>query len=487
MTFMLTFGLVTIVLLSLQVMRSHAIAHAAPPSVPAKPVRPPHLWFANWGSYTYDLAGSNDNTLETTLTAANFSQLAVRWTAHGSLGTSARPIVTGNVVYWGDWGGNLHATFITGNNAGKDALKPVALGVTTAPGCSPSPIGIASTPTLGTLNAKTVLYVGGGGNDATGGDGVYVYAIYASGGMAWKTKIGIPSSGDFAWSSPILYNGHIYYGVASLGDCPLTQGRIVMLNAMTGAIEHTFYTVPAGCLGGGVWGSPSIDTATGKLYIATGTPSPDCFGQPGDYSMSLLELNLADLSPVASWRVPANEQSNDGDFGSVPTLFHGVVQGKSLNLVGVANKNGIFYAFNRANIEAGPVWQDRVSIGGFDSLDPAAWDGTTLYVGEGTTTINGTTCKGSVRAINPNDGSFKWQACLADGGLLGSISMVSGVVVVTTGHGATIVALSAGTGKQIFRYKNASSMPYYAPATIVGGYVFADDMHGDLVALSLLH
>ncbi len=238
-------------------------------------------------------------------------------------------------------------------------------------------------------------------------------------------------------------------------------------------------------------GVPDDRHGDGQLYIATGTQaSSSCFGKAGDLSVSLAALNTSDLSVADHWQIPTSQLVKDSDFGSVPTLFSGTVGGKSLKLVGVANKNGIFYAFDRSNLAAGPVWQVQVAGAAGNprttsSIDPAVWDGSTLYEGGGAVTINGTSCKGSVRAINPDDGSFKWQACLTDGSVVGPISAVPGVISVTTGTGGTIVALNASNGAQLFRFKNASGQPYWGGPTIADGRVFANDMNADLVALAL--
>ena len=124
---------------------------------------------SNWPTYNYNLAGSGDNTAETTLTTATFPNLKVKWTAHGTDGISAQPVVVGNVVYWGSWDGNMHATTLSGTNAGKN-IWTRNLGVTTGgKGCNPQSVGIASTATYGLIGTTPVIYVGGGGNDKIGG------------------------------------------------------------------------------------------------------------------------------------------------------------------------------------------------------------------------------------------------------------------------------------------------------------------------------
>jgi outer membrane protein assembly factor BamB len=444
---------------------------------------------ADWTTYNHDLGASGYNSSETTLNVNNFPNLTQKWKATGTGGMSDQPIVVGNVVYWGSWDGNLHATNITGANFGKD-LWTRNLGVTSDSSCLPPNVGVASTPAYGAIGSTPTLYVGGGGNDSVGGNNVYLYAVNATNGsITWKTVIG-SSPDDFAWSSPVLYNGSVYYGLASFGDCPLTRGRMIQLNASTGAIQHTFYTEPSGCTGGGIWGSPSIDTATGKLYIATGTQS-SCQGQAGDYGVSLLELNTSDLSYVASWQIPPAQQIGDADFGSAPTLFTGTISGTVKALVGVANKDGIFYTFDRSNVAAGPVWTQQVASNTGScpqcdngSIAPAVWDGSTLYAAGGQVTISGTTCKGSVDALDPSTGAFKWQHCLQAGPVLGSLVGIPGVVVAT--QGAWINALDMSTGATIFRYQDQTSgATYYSPVSIANGYMFAPNLDGSFVAFSL--
>src|SRR5205814_10589746 len=62
-------------------------------------------------------------------------------------------------------------------------------------------------------------------------------------------------------------------------------------------------------------------------------------------------------------------------------------------------------ALDRANIANGPVWRAQIAVGGScpecgqGSISSNAWDGSRLYVAGGNTTINGNTCKGSLRAL----------------------------------------------------------------------------------------
>ena len=75
----------------------------------------------------------------------------------------------------------------------------------------------------------------------------------------------------------------------------------------------------------------------------------------------MVEPHADTLNIVGSWQVPAAEAVADGDFGSKPTLFAANLEGRSRKLVGAVNKNGIFYAFRRGEISAGPVWRAHIS------------------------------------------------------------------------------------------------------------------------------
>ena len=90
-----------------------------------------------------------------------------------------------------------------------------------------------------------------------------------TGKIIWRTNLGNDPD-EFLYSSTAVYNGSVYIGVASFGDCPLVQGKVIQVNASTGQIQHTFNIVPDGCIGGAVWGSPTIDEQRGMLYVGTG-------------------------------------------------------------------------------------------------------------------------------------------------------------------------------------------------------------------------
>lgn len=432
----------------------------------------------NWSTYLYQQDHSGFNGIESTITSSSVSNLHEHWhfTTGGPIST--QPIEVNGKVFYGSWDGNEYATDLNGNK-----LWSQYLGQTNDTHCNPTEAGVASTATVVTipLNGKktSVLFVGGGNAN--------FYALNAqSGAILWQTPLGSsPSPDSFIWSSPSYYQGSIYIGVASFGDCPLVQGQVVQLKAATGSIEHVFDTVPNGCTGVGVWGSPTVDTAHGTLYFATGNGG-SC-SQSETYAVSLIELHLSDLSLVSTWAVPASQQGHDSDFGSTPVLFKATISGTVTPMVGVINKNGRFYAFARSTISNGPVWQAQIGNGGdcpqcgSGNISPPVWNGYHLFIGSGSTTINGTSCNGSVRAVNPASGQFIWQDCFTNGHVLAAISGVPGVIFVPVGQTLQAIATSNGSILSTLTDSNSGSL-FYGAASISGGVVYIGNMDGLLHA-----
>lgn len=429
-----------------------------------------HAAAGDWPTYAFSNDRTGFNSAETIITAANAANLKLKWVHHAGGGISAQPVEANGLVYWGSWDGYEHAT-----NLSNGYVWAKKLGQTIDSSCNPSTVGVASTATVSTIGTTPVVYVGGG-DDA-------FYALNATNGaILWRTSLG-SSPSHFIWSSPALYNGSIYIGNSSFGDCPLVGGQVFQLNATTGAIQHVFNVVPSGCVGGGVWGSPTVDASRGTVYVATGNPG-SC-GTSEKYAEAVIELTAADLSVVGYWQVRGSDNA-DLDFGSTPTLF----TAGTTPMVGVANKDGKYYAFKRDALGSKPVWTAILGRPGScpqcgnGSISPSAWDGTTLYAAGGATTINGVACKGALRAIDPATGAFRWQHCLQSGGPLGAVSVAGGVAYV--GQGQYLMGIATGNGQTLFRYLDTSSgSHFWGGASISNGRVYVGNQDGTLDAFGL--
>ena len=429
-----------------------------------------------WTTYLGNNLRTGFNAAESTLTPDNVAQLELKWSQFVAGGVTVQPVVANQVVYWGSWDGYEHAYTTAGAH-----LWATWIGRTSVSDCRPETVGVTSTATVGSIGSTPTIFVGGG--NAT------FYALNATtGAVIWSTRLA-SSPNHFLWASPLVVDGSVYIGVASFCDRPAVQGQFVQLDASTGAIQNVFHTVPAGCTGGGVWGSPTLGESGVVIYIATGNPVPCSSDEP--YTTAIVELRVSDLSVIDSWRVPLHSQSGDKDFGSTPTIFDVSTGSTTHRFVGVAHKNGIYYTFDRLHIGAGPVWQVRIADDHADcpqcgdgSISPSAWDGTTLYVAGGNTTINGTECKGSVRALDPLTGAFLWQDCLQNGPVLGAVTVIQGVGIVAQGTETDL--FDAATGNILFTYTDTrSGSTFFSGAAVAEGMVFQGNLDGYLYAFGL--
>jgi outer membrane protein assembly factor BamB len=419
----------------------------------------------DWPTYLHDTARSSTSG-ETTLSAQNAGQLKKLWSFHTGAGVAAGATVVGGVAYLGSWDGYEYAL-----DASTGALKwQTYLGITNGGSNCPYPQQVGVESTAAVVNG--VVYVGGGDN--------YWYALSAStGAVLWKIDVGNPNGntydGHFNWASPLIYNGSAYIGIASLGDCPLVQGKLLRVDLSTHQVVATWKAVPDGQIGGGIWTSPTLDAATNTIYVTTGTQSQSS----QTTSAAMVALDGTTLAVKGAWQVPIADQVPDNDWGNTPTLISG-------GLVAATNKNGVVYAFQRSNISAGPVWQQRIAVGGGCPLCGAApvssdaFDGTNLYAGAGQITVNGTTYPGSVTAFNPSNGQVVWRHTLS-GIVIPAVAAVNGLVI--AGDGSSLVVLDASSGASLFSY--ATGAVIYGPPTVSGGMIYIGSQDGNLYAFGL--
>src|SRR6266487_3802289 len=363
----------------------------------------------DWPTYLSDNGHSGYNSSETIINPTTAPNLKLHWTHTAAGAISTQPVEANNLIYWGSWdSGNEHATNLSNAHVWTNQL-----GTTTDTGCNPVSVGVASTSTVATINGRSMLFVGGGN--------AHFYALDAlTGKIIWNTSLG-SSPSHFIWSSPAIYNGSVYIGMASFGACSTS--------------EH--------------------------------------------YTIALVELSASDLSFKQVWQVPTSEQISDGDFGATPTLF---TTSTGTPMVGLENKNGKFYAFKRDAIGSGPVWSSKLATGR-GSQSSAAWDGHALYVGGNSVTLNGTNCHGSVSALNPDTGAIMWQHCMKSGSVVGAITAVPGLVIL--GQGTYLMVLNATSGQTLFRFQDTnSSSQFWGWASVSSGVLYIGNADGHLYAFA---
>ena len=297
----------------------------------------------------------NFNAAETQVTTATASQLTLQWTATSHSGgyIATQPVVADGVVYWGDSDGYEHANNATTGaalwGAGVYVGTTGALDTPDLGACGPNVLGANAAATVVALpnpnngGTRQVVLVPGGGNlgPPNTQNTLYYFALDpATGHVLWQTLVGnapTPAAHgdaspgyDTLWAAPQVFNGNVYLAVGGHGDCPHhTISRVVELAGGLGATINTLqfntaFGASSTCVGGDIWGTPTIDASAGMMYIATGDATGSTCSEP--WASALLKVNLANLTVVDFTNLMLNP-NNDYDFGSTPVLFTGQVGG----------------------------------------------------------------------------------------------------------------------------------------------------------------
>jgi polyvinyl alcohol dehydrogenase (cytochrome) len=403
-------GVVAACSLSLGVAAAANAGVVARPFGDGSPVASGAVASPNWPAYEHGPAHNSATFTDATITTSNAGSLHSLWhftadapTQSGQPGRrlDASPTVVGDRVYIGSRTGMFYV--LNANTGTVVWKKQLDYGSNTY--CPAK--GIVGTATVRRDPADGILtaYVPGAH---------YLYALNAAtGAQRWKASIG-PDTADgdalYAnWASPTVAGGRIFMGLAANCEARLIRGGVVSLDQHTGAVQHTYYAVPAGKVGASVWSSEAA--SGGGVFATTGNPDPT--GTTIDDAYSIVRLSASTLAKTDKWTVPLG-QAADLDFGSSPTLFTATIGGTATSLVSACNKNGIYYAWSQANLGAGPVWSQRVgdsSAGGGQCLTSAAVDGHTkrLFVAANQTVIAGNAAAGGLRALSPATGDIIWE------------------------------------------------------------------------------
>jgi polyvinyl alcohol dehydrogenase (cytochrome) len=229
-----------------------------------------------------------------------------------------------------------------------------------------------------------------------GDQAAWVYALDAkTGKQLWSRLVDRHRSARIT-GAPALWGDRLYVPVSSLQEetaanpdyaCCRFRGKLVALNAQTGAVVWESYTVrreptpqtwkgkePAswGPSGAAIWSAPTIDPQGGRVYVATG----DNYSAPASESSdAILAIDLKtgkrlwthQFTKDDAWtggcllpsKVNCPESPGpDFDFGASPILTE--AGGRQLLLAG--QKSGMVFAMDPKTGEL--VWSRRVGLGG---------------------------------------------------------------------------------------------------------------------------
>jgi polyvinyl alcohol dehydrogenase (cytochrome) len=486
----LVLGAVTLVAGSL--LGTAASADGAAPADGAASL-PAALADDGWNFSGQNVFDTHSTTGEHAINADDVGQLGPRWTFTAGGSVSATPTVARGVVYVPDWAGDLYAV---------DAHSGHAIWTDNVP---------AITGVAGDVSRVSPAYWNGelvtGDRTVTATGGAEVFAVDArTGALLWKNQVdGDPYA--LITASPVISDGIAYIGVSSRSETaassPTFRGSVVALDARTGALLWKTYIVPDGYTGGAVWGSnPVVDPFTGLVYVGTGnnytTPPgvctmPDqtgCTLAPADnYIDSVVAMNLRTGAVVWSrptltadtWTL-AQRYGPDFDFGTGPNLFRATIGGKRVDLLGIGQKSGVYWALDPADGHI--VWATAVGPGG--ALGGIEWgtatDSRRIYVAVGNTdnvpfTLQGsgpyagqTITGGSWSALDPATGAILWQTPDPQGAFVddGMLSVANGVL-----YGGSL----APTGDNMYALDTATGVVewgYPSGGAVLGGPAIVD-------------
>lgn len=442
----------------------------------------------NWPMFGQNPTNNAFNIAETTISASNVGQLAPKWVVTTGGDVSARASVMNGVVYFPDWGGNLWAVGATsGSVIWSHQLSDYGL---------PSSTRSRTTPAV----SNGILYT------ATQ-QGAYLLAINAAtGALVWKTQLESVDPMAIVSSSPVVFNGVVYAGVASTAEAASlagvtlstspARGSVVAVNASTGAIQWKTYTAPVGYIGAGVWGSnPVVDPFRGNVYVGTGDnyahpantaesalpgvnfgaclagglPESACLS-PNDHVDSILALDMNTGAikwsrRMVTWNQPFVTDGSDDwnvdcitggtqcptpapvgpdyDFASAPNLITYIGSDhKPHTLLGAGQKSGIYFALDPST--GADLWRTQVGPG--SALGGMEWgsasDGQRIYV---------------------------------------SIANLYGIPT-AKGSAGSWAALDPGTGAILWQTADPNGAIDLGPLSVANGVVYASSMAGSATA-----
>jgi alcohol dehydrogenase (cytochrome c) len=302
---------------------------------------------ASWLSYGKNYSGWRYSPLAQ-IQPGNVAQLAPAWILPTGVqgNNETTPLVVGDMMYITGPSNNAWAVDLnTGRKVWSySAYVPSGLGLC----CGPVNRGFAILgDRLFKVNIQSTL----------------VALEAKSGKVLWETTVDDYKKGYSNTAAPLIVKDMVVIGTA--GAEWGIRGYIDAYDSATGKRRWRFYTVPTeGEPGIETWGGKSFKTGGGSswitgtydpelnlIYWGTGNPGPDMDGdvRPGDnlYTCSIVALD-ADTGKL-KWHFQMTPHDvHDWDAVADPVLMDVTLNGKKIKAVGQANRNGFYYALDRA-------------------------------------------------------------------------------------------------------------------------------------------
>jgi alcohol dehydrogenase (cytochrome c) len=341
-----------------------------------------------------------------------------------------------------------------------------------------------------------------------------------SGAVRWDVQCDDYRKGFSFSVAPLAVKNKVIVGVA--GGEYGTRGFIDAYDADTGRRAWRFYTIPgpgepghdtwqgdSWKIGGApAWVTGTYDPALNLTYWGIGNPGPDLHGdnRKGDnlYSDSVVALDV-DSGRLRWYFQYTPHDVHDWDSTQIPMLLDAAVRGEPRKLLVQANRNGFFYALDRATgkfLFAKPfatvTWAKEIAPDGrpivLPGTDPTP-EGTTvcpgvaggtnwmspsyspetglfyvtareqcdtyysapqvyregrLFFGSTNHAVPGEQRWGALRAIDPTTGDVKWEFKMFRPSMSGTLATAGGLVFTGDREGY-FMAVDARNGKPLWK------------------------------------
>lgn len=317
---------------------------------------------SDWPAFRHNVlrTGAQLNSGPLTDAAKVSGQWTTVWTFPDSAGVAlnpapgpfrASPMVYKGVVYIGNSNGYFYA--IDASN-GKLKWQYPSMGspaLTQTFISNPSSEGIASSGIIASINGIDAVIFGAPDRSIGAGLGSgRLFAVNANtGAEIWKSpEIAVLLNDGFTheqigYSSPLVFNNHVYIGVADHGDDPIQRGKVVAVRLSDGTIYNAFSFFSTGPpRGGGVWGSVA---AVDGIYVTTGNSNVGGSEPQPNNALSMLRLDPNSGSIVWKWQPVPYELDMDPDWSATPSIML-----SSCGVLSVSTqKDGWTWALNAGN------------------------------------------------------------------------------------------------------------------------------------------
>ncbi|MBV9340034.1 MAG: PQQ-binding-like beta-propeller repeat protein [Acidobacteria bacterium] len=459
----------------------------------------------DWPKYRHDINNTGASG-ESTITTSNVGSLKLKWEFQVGASITTEPAVATvngtSIVFFGDWNGTFYAlNAVTGQKIWSFQIDAIS-------GCKQSAMYACKTIGSSASVVNGIVYFGA--------HNAFVYALDATNGaVVWKNQVADPNQNYAVWTSPAVYNGLVYVGLANAGnDAPCVVGQVIALNASTGASVWSFQTIDETscssgiCTGAGVWASPALNAANNILYVGTGNPGASCMPSTANatrYPDSMLALNMSSGTLLNYYQAITNDKG-DRDFGSSPVLWQSKYDNyctgthSTRSWVAEANKNSDIYVLQTTSsgIDSNNYSQAFGSDGfvGSMAVTPVVTKSKCNTAGQQIVQVRGVLYAGSGQGsvgghmYNPTQQSWSlpkiadtWAVSVSyPTPIFGAVTRVTGVIFVGS-HDHTFYAYNARNGAQLWSYTTAA--PVDGSAAISNGRVYFGATDGYLRCFSV--